>query len=157
MLLDRAWDDVCGVIGRPELIDDARFDSYRKRIAENAPALIAILDDVFATHPRDHWVRALNDVGMFAAPVQDHAELAADPQVLANGYIHDVPHPGHDPVRMAGVGIAVDGEPVTIPRLAPQLGEHTEEILAEAGYSWDEITALRDQHVVGPAHPPKES
>ena len=75
---------------------------------------------------------------MFAAPVQDYADIATDPQVAANGYIHDVPHPGHEPVRMVGTGISVDGEPLSIERLAPELGEHTEEVLLEAGYTWDE-------------------
>jgi crotonobetainyl-CoA:carnitine CoA-transferase CaiB-like acyl-CoA transferase len=149
MLLDRAWSDVCRVIGQPELAADERFSSYRKRIAENAPALIAILDETFATAPREHWVRELNAIGMFAQPVQDHSEVAADPQVLANGYIHEVPLAGHPPVRMAGSGFAVDGEPVLIERLAPQLGEHTEAILEDAGFSWDEIAALRKNRVIG--------
>jgi crotonobetainyl-CoA:carnitine CoA-transferase CaiB-like acyl-CoA transferase len=88
---------------------------------------------------------------MFAAPVQDHAEVAGDPQVLANGYIHEVPHEGHKPVRMAGAGISIGGEPLTIQRLAPELGEHTEAVLLEAGYSWDEITRLRSEGVIGTA------
>jgi crotonobetainyl-CoA:carnitine CoA-transferase CaiB-like acyl-CoA transferase len=88
---------------------------------------------------------------MFAALIQDYAEVAADPQVLANGYVHEVAHPGHEPVRLPGIGISIGGEPVTITRLAPQHGEHTEDVLLEAGYTWDEIVALRERGVVGPA------
>ena len=73
---------------------------------------------------------------MLAAPVQDHAEVAVDPQVVANRYIQEVERDGADPVRMVSVGITIDDEPVAIPHLAPQLGEHSEEILLEAGYSW---------------------
>ncbi len=151
MLLDRAWDDVCGIIGRPELAGDERFDSFQKRTAENAGALIDVLDGVFSTAPALHWVDRLNGCGMFASLVQDYAALAGDPQALANAYIHEVPRPGGDPVRMAGAGIAIDGEPVRIRSLAPALGAHTEEVLLEAGFTWDEIVRLREEGVAGPA------
>ncbi len=150
MLLDRAWPGVALAVGRPELTRDGRFDTYRKRTVEHAAELIAILDETFLTAPAKQWVDRFNAVGMFAAPVQDYADVAADPQVLANKYVHEVPRPGHPPVRMTGVGMAIDGEPVTVQRLAPQLGEHTEAVLLEAGFTWDDIAALRADGVVGP-------
>jgi crotonobetainyl-CoA:carnitine CoA-transferase CaiB-like acyl-CoA transferase len=158
MLLDRAWEDVCRIVNRPDLLDDPRFATYRLRVWENAADLCAILDEAFATAPARHWIDELNAVGMFAAPVQDHHQLAEDPQVVANDYIHDVPSPRHGSVRMAGSGFTVDGEPLRIARLAPEHGEHTEETLAQAGYSWDEITELREAGVIGPrAHRPTET
>ncbi len=143
MLLDRAWPAVCAVVGRSELGDDERFDTYRKRMFENAGTLMAILEEAFEAAPAAEWVRRLNAIGMLAAPVQDHAEVAEDPQVVANRYVQQVDRPGGDPVRMVNIGITIDNDPVPIPRLAPQLGEHTEQILLEAGYTWEEITALR--------------
>jgi crotonobetainyl-CoA:carnitine CoA-transferase CaiB-like acyl-CoA transferase len=150
MLLDRAWKDVCEVIGRPDLCDDERFDTFLKRVTSGTQELIAVMDDAFAKAPAHEWIARLNAVGMFSAPVQDYADIAGDPQVQANAYVHDVPHPGHEPVRMAGTGIAIDGEPVRIERLAPGHGEHTEEVLLQAGYSWDEIATLREAGVIGP-------
>jgi crotonobetainyl-CoA:carnitine CoA-transferase CaiB-like acyl-CoA transferase len=150
MLLDRAWKDVCEVIGRPDLCNDERFDTFTKRVTTGTKELIALLDEVFATAPAREWIDRLNAVGMFSAPVQDYAEIAEDPQVIANGYVHEVPHAGHEPVRMAGTGIAIDGEPVRIERLAPGHGEHTEEVLLSAGFTWDDITSLRDDGVIGP-------
>jgi crotonobetainyl-CoA:carnitine CoA-transferase CaiB-like acyl-CoA transferase len=150
MLLDRAWQEVCAVIGRPEIADDARFSSYRARMFENAPALMAILEEAFLAAPAAEWVARLNAIGMLAAPVQDHAEAAQDPQVAANRYIQEVARPGADPVRLVNVGITIDDEPVPIPHLAPELGEHTEEILSDLGYSWDEISALRGEGIIGP-------
>jgi crotonobetainyl-CoA:carnitine CoA-transferase CaiB-like acyl-CoA transferase len=149
MLLDRAWREVCELIARPDLLEDERFDTYRKRVWDNAADLCDILDGVFGTAPAQHWVDRLNAIGMFAAPVQQYDELPDDPQVRANRYIHEVP--GRDGVRLVSSGFTVGGEPVTVRRLAPDHGEHTEEVLLEAGYSWDEITRLREEGVVGPA------
>lgn len=151
MLLDRAWPEVCALIGRKDLVADERFDTFIKRIGTNAKALIAILDDAFATGTARDWVARLNDAGMLAAVVQNYAQVVDDPQILANQYIQHVPHPGHAPVRIPSSGIAVDGEPVRIDRLAPQHGEHTEEVLLEAGFTWDEIGALHAAAVIGPA------
>ena len=151
MLLDRAWDDICRCIGRPELITDERFNTFVRRIGTNSAELIAMLDEAFLTATAREWVDRLNAIGMFAALVQDYAEVAADPQVIANGYVHEVEHPGHAPVRMPGIGIAVGGEPVTITHLAPQHGEHTEEVLLQAGYTWEEIAQLSAAGIIGPA------
>ena len=155
MLLDRAWRDVCDAIGRPDLPDDPRFDTFIRRMGENAPALIDILDEVFATQPARVWVDKLNAIGLFAQPLQDHAELAADPQVLANGYIHELERDDGPTVRVASSGLIADDEPVRVRRVAPHHGEHTEEVLLESGYTWDEITRLRDAGIVGPAHRPE--
>jgi crotonobetainyl-CoA:carnitine CoA-transferase CaiB-like acyl-CoA transferase len=151
MLLDRAWDEICTVIGRPDIIDDERFDTYIRRVGTNSEALIAILDEAFLTAPAREWVDRLNAIGLFAALIQDYSEVASDPQVLANGYVHEVERPGHDPVRMPGIGIAIGGEPVTITHLAPHHGEHTEEVLLQAGYTWDEIAKLGEAGIIGPA------
>ena len=150
MLLERAWPEITHVIGRPEIAADPRFDTFRKRTGDHAADLIAILDEAFLAATAREWVDRLNGIGLFAALVQDYAEVAADPQVRANGYIHDVPRPGHDAVQLVGSGIAVDGEPLTVRHLSPHLGEHTEALLLEAGYTWEEIVDLRDAGIAGP-------
>jgi crotonobetainyl-CoA:carnitine CoA-transferase CaiB-like acyl-CoA transferase len=99
----------------------------------------------------------LNAIGMLAAPVQDHAEVVRDGQAIANAYVQDVEREGGEPVRMVGIGVTIDDEPVRIPHLAPQLGAHTEEVLQEFGYSWDEIGELRASGVIGPAKDPSDA
>ena len=151
MLLDRAWPDVAHVIGRPDIADDPRFTSLRSRVGEHGPALIAMFDEAFLGAPAATWVERLNAIGMFASLVQSHAQVVEDPQVRANGYIQQVPRTDGPPVPLVASGITVDGEPLAIRGLAPHHGEHTEAVLLEAGYTWDEIVALREGGVIGPA------
>jgi crotonobetainyl-CoA:carnitine CoA-transferase CaiB-like acyl-CoA transferase len=157
MLLDRAWPDLTHAIARPDLAADERFSTYIGRVGTHGQALIGILDEVFQTASAQEWVDRLNRVGMFAAVVHDYADVAADEQVVANGYVQEVAYPGRAPVRLPGIGISIDGEPVRIPRLAPHHGEHTETVLLEAGYSWQEIASLRERGIVGPAPAQGES
>jgi crotonobetainyl-CoA:carnitine CoA-transferase CaiB-like acyl-CoA transferase len=149
MLLDRGWPDVCALIGRPELEQDGRFASFQSRVRDNARDLIQILDYEFAKRAADEWVRALGERGIFCAHVQDYEAIAKDPQALANGYIVDVPRPDGEPVRMVATPVQLSKSPAQIRGLAPEHGQHTEEILLEAGFSWGEIEALRAEGVIG--------
>ena len=151
MLLNRGWSDFCRTIGRTDLEEDERFDSYIKRVGTNAEALCDVMDEAFGAAPAAEWVARLNEIGMFSALAQDYAQVADDPQTVANGFIQEVPREGAPPVRIVGSGIAVDGEPARIRGLAPELGEHSEDVLLEAGYTWDEIVQLRHAGVIGPA------
>ena len=154
MLLNRGWRETCEAIGRPELEQDERFAGYRDRVLTNAAELIAIFDKAFARRPADEWVRALNERGVFCARVQDYEEIARDPQVLANEYIVDVPREDGPPVRMVSTPVQLSKTPARIQSMAPELGQHTEQVLLEAGYSWDEIEALRASGAIGPKHEP---
>ena len=128
-------------IGRPDLIE--RFHTLLY-FEDDKAALWPILDEVFATKPTAEWCELLGAAGLRFAPVRDHAEVAADPGVRANGYIARVEDPDapgtvtevvRAPVRFS------DPMPATRPR-APELGQHTEEVLLQSGYSWDDIANL---------------
>ncbi|MCH8949716.1 MAG: CoA transferase [Chloroflexi bacterium] len=150
LLLDRGWRDICDVIGRPELIDDERFASHDDRVGERTDELMTILDEAFAQRPAAEWVRLLGERGVFCAPVQDYEELANDPQVIANGYLVDVERPDGPPLRMVPTPVQLSKTPASIRGMAPELGQHTEEVLLEAGFTWPEIEALRGEGVIGP-------
>jgi len=150
MLMNRGWPEICHAIGRPDLIDDERFAGYGRRVRDNAQELIPILDEAFAQRPAADWVRCLNEANVFATLVQDYEDVSRDPQALANDYIVDVPRPDGPPVRMVSTPVQLSKTPARIRGLAPELGQHTEEILLKAGYTWDDIDALRSEGVVGP-------
>ncbi len=154
VLLDRGWPETCQAIGRPELENDERFATFRGRVRDHAKELIAIFEEAFAQRPADEWVRILNGLGVFSARVQNYEEIARDPQVLANGYIADVPRADAPPLRMAATPIQFQKTPVCLRSIAPELGQHTEEVLIEAGYTWEEIDALRGQGIIGPRSQP---
>jgi len=128
-------------IGRPDLIDRFHHLLY---FEDDKTQLWPILDRVFATRSTAEWCRLLGAAGLRFAPVRGHAEVADDPGVTANGYIQRVEDP-----EAPGSGTDVVRAPVRFsePQPAvrthvPELGQHTEEVLLEIGYSWDDIVAL---------------
>jgi len=143
---DRYWPDFCRVIGRPELADDARFADMASR-RENAEACVAELDREFATRTFEEWKTVLARLDAPWAPVQSVAELLDDPQVVANGYIGDVVVDGETAYRLPAVPVQLDGRPPPL-RRAPEHGEDTEALLLEAGYGWEQITALKEAGVI---------
>jgi CoA:oxalate CoA-transferase len=131
-------------IGRPDLIE--RFHSLLY-FEEDKAELWPILDQVFATRTTAHWCEALGAAGLRFAPVRDHAEVAADVGVRANGYIASVADPESPETSTEVVRAPVRfSEPLSLPVRVhpPELGQHTEEVLLEAGYSWDDIASLSE-------------
>jgi crotonobetainyl-CoA:carnitine CoA-transferase CaiB-like acyl-CoA transferase len=144
---DRWWPKVCTALGVESLINDPKFKSVADRAA-NGGELVAIFDRVFAEKSRDEWIRILGDHGCIFTPIQSIREVAADPQVVANNYLIDVNHPDYGPVRAMGFPWDFSETPASWSRKAPELGEHTEEVLLEIGYSKDGIAKLKEEGVV---------
>ncbi|HXG41988.1 MAG TPA: CoA transferase [Dehalococcoidia bacterium] len=112
--------------------------------------LIDQLDQLFAARPAREWVELMRQHDLVCDLVQDYSEVVEDPQVLANDMIVEVQHPSYGPIRMVHSGVNLSRTPATFRRPAPEFGQHTEEVLLEFGFTWEEIEALKREGVVGP-------
>jgi crotonobetainyl-CoA:carnitine CoA-transferase CaiB-like acyl-CoA transferase len=144
---DRHWPDLVRAVERPEWLTDPRFASMRARREHNAE-LVAALDAIFATRPLAEWGEILDRAGMWWAPVQTTDEVINDPQAVAAGAFVDVPLGDGGSARMVASPVDFSGTPWRPQGPAPELGQHTEEILLELGYDWDAIGGLKDRGVV---------
>jgi formyl-CoA transferase len=137
----RQWERLCAVIGREELLDDPRFADNAGRMA-NRPELVAELEAALACDTTGAWVARLEDAGIAAGPIHDYAEVFADPHTRAREMEVTMEHPEEGTVRGLGIPVKLSATPGTVRRAAPLLGEHTAEVLREAGLSPAEIEAL---------------
>ena len=145
MQADRYWKPFVEVLGIPELGDDPRFATMQVR-TENSREIVRILDERFATRTVDEWDSAFRQAGDFIyAKVQRIDELTDDPQVVANDYITAFDHPAIGSVKMCNHPNIYSETPAGIWREAPEIGQHTEEILIdELAYDWNGIEMLRN-------------
>lgn len=143
---DRYWPDFCTLIGREELIADPRFATLRAR-GENRAACVAELEAEFAARTFAQWKELLAGIDAPWAPVQAIEELLTDPQVLANDYLGEVEAEGYPRYTLPTVPVQFDERPPAL-RRAPEHGEHTESVLLELGYSWEQIAELQGAGVI---------
>jgi len=143
---DRYWADFCRLLGRDELIDDPRFVDLQAR-REHAEECVAMLRAEFASRTFDEWKSLLAGIDAPWAPVQAVEELLDDPQVLANDYLGEVVIEGGPTYRLPNVPVQFDERPAAL-RRAPEHGEHSEMVLLELGYTWEQIGALHDAGVI---------
>tara|TARA_Y100000310_G_scaffold277516_1_gene295325 strand:+ start:231 stop:1409 length:1179 start_codon:yes stop_codon:yes gene_type:complete len=146
---DRQWEPLMTIMGLTHLLDDPRFSNMDTRM-ENGTALVAEMDKAMATKTYDEWDELFRTSGDFIyAKVQTINELQDDPQVIANEYITEFDHPSIGTVKMCNHPNHYSKTPAKIWREAPQLGQHTEEVLIdELGYTWDDISDLQNKNVI---------
>ena len=135
------FERLCRVVGREDLPADPRFATNDARMA-NVSALVAELEAALASRGTDEWVAALVEGGVPCGPIHDYAEVFADEHTQAREMEVSVEHPVEGTIRALGIPVKLSDTPGAIRRPAPLLGQHTEEILREAGFSAAEIEAL---------------
>lgn len=145
---DRYWPAFCAAIGRPDLLADERYANVITR-APHAPELIALFDAIFATKTCDEWGAEFDRHDLVWGPVQSIADVVQDPQAKAIDAFATVSHRSGDEIRVVRSPIEFGATPASIRHAAPELGEHTEAVLLEHGYTWEDIAALKDKGAIG--------
>ena len=146
----RKWREAMTALGFYERLEEAGFGDLGVIVSsdEKRATLLRRLDELFATGPREEWVRRLRGADIVAAPINTLLEASNDPDVLANGYVTEVDYPDY------GKRLKVHGSPWHFSQtpahigVAPALGAHTDAVLASLGYSPAQIGDLRQRKII---------
>jgi formyl-CoA transferase len=139
---DRTFAKLAALLDRPEWIADARFATDARRV-DHREELAALIEQITVSRPCADWLARLDDAGIPCGPINDFAQVFADPQVAARELVVEIDHPALGPLRALGTPIKMSETPLNVRRRAPLLGEHTEQVLREAGFTEAEIETVR--------------
>ena len=148
----RNWLRLLDALGASELATDPRFALNANRMA-NLKELEEELGRRFRTRSAAHWLKILDEAGLPCGPVQDMNQALADPQTIAREMVVEVDHPTVGPVKAIGLPIKFHGTPGKVAKAAPLFGQDTVAVLAEYGFSDDEIAALEQDGSITAHHP----
>jgi formyl-CoA transferase/CoA:oxalate CoA-transferase len=144
---DTLWRRFAPLLGLPELVDDPRFATNPDRVIHRGE-LIPLIEAALAARGSAEWADALSQVGIPAGAINNVDAALVHPQVQARDMVLTAEHPTAGTLRMTGSPIKLSHHTTTVRRPPPTLGEHTDEVLGELGYSAADIAALRDSGVV---------
>lgn len=139
--------DICAALGLDDLSQRPEFSSMEQLFAHR-PQIQQILRDRFAQHTTEYWLDRLEAQDLLCAPVRSLEDALRDPQTLHNDMVLELPHPVTGTVRTVSSPVHLVDQPIEIRHTPPQLGEHTDEVLAELGYDAARIAELRREKVV---------
>jgi len=143
---DRHWPDLCRAVGREDLMRDDRFADIAVR-REHAPALVEELDAAFATKTLAEWGKVLDRENVWWAPVNTVNDVIADEVAHEAGVFRDVEGPD-GPVPFVATPADFSAGDAGPRGLSPELGQHTEEVLLELGYDWEQIVSLKEHGAI---------
>ena len=137
----------CELLGVPELARDPRYATNAQRV-RHREALVPLLAERIAARPRQHWLDAMEAAKVPGGAINDLAEVFEDPQVRHRGMVVPMAHPLSDALRVVASQMKLSGTPVAYRLPPPQLGQHTDEVLAQLGHGPEAIAAWREEGVI---------
>ncbi|MFG3594702.1 CaiB/BaiF CoA transferase family protein [Bradyrhizobium sp. RDI18] len=145
---DKLWKVFCEqVVGQPQWLDDKLFASNPLRV-KNVEALQKLIESIFTTQTTAYWVEKLDAAGVPGGPVYTYNQTLADPQVLHRQMVYDIDHPRIGSMKTLGLPLKSNGQLTKIRKPAPLHGQHTREVLQQAGYTDSDIASLIERSVV---------
>jgi len=147
MMTEDFWPPFCRAIERLDLENDPHYDTAENR-ERNSEELIQILDQVIATKTMAEWERRFREYNIVYGIALSPTEITTDPQALANDFFVEIEHPVAGKIKLVNTTVKFSETPASVKSAAPEVGQHTEEILLDLGYTWDDISELIDQGVI---------
>ena len=142
---DRYWERFCKALGRPDLAENPKYQTQEGR-SEDAPEIWQIFTDIFMSKTYEEWRPLLKDIPY--APRQTIKEAVDDPQALASGCFVEYDHPTQGRIKQVANPVMMSKNPSSVRMPAPEFGQHTEEVLLEYGYSWEDITRFKEEGTI---------
>lgn len=142
------WERMCRAIGREDLLEDERFASNPERMV-SIEALTPIMEETFRTQTTSHWVEALENAGVPCGPIYNMEQVYDDPHVQSREMAVKLEHPKSGSIRNIGVPVKLSDTPGSVRTPAPLLGQHSDDVLCEYGYSDSDISAFRGAGALG--------
>ncbi len=142
------WGEFCRGIERPDMETDPRFNGGMASLRDNSEALISILDEVFASKTMEEWEVRFKEYDIIYGRVASPLEVTTDPQAIANNFFADIDDPSRGKVKVVTFPVKFHQNPASVRTSAPEKGQHTEEVLLDLGYSWEDIGRFKEQRVI---------
>jgi crotonobetainyl-CoA:carnitine CoA-transferase CaiB-like acyl-CoA transferase len=144
---NRLFARLCELLGHPEWVQRPEFIDDSSRTLHRV-ALAALIEEITARHPRAYWLDRLETNDIPCGPINNYEEVMRDPQVLAREMVVETDHPTLGRLRTLGAPVKLSETPARPGRPAPLLGQHTDDVLREAGYGDEDLARLRSEGAI---------
>lgn len=139
------WERLCRLLGREDIIPYYEYvRPYPEKTGPEQKIVLAALKEAVAAKTREEWFKILSEADALVSPVYTFDEVFSDPHVLHRKMVLEFDHPAFGKVKQVGISLKLSDTPGKVRTLAPQRGQHTQEVLTSLGYSDDQISELRE-------------